>query len=153
MEIYIDNRQEEIDISKEIENLIEKTIKEVLINEDFSLDCEISISFVDNEEIRQLNRDYRGVDSETDVLSFPLDDESPEGTYMLGDIVISMEKTIEQAKDLGHSIEREVAYLVAHSSLHLLGYDHIDEGDKTLMRIKEKEIMRGLGIFKEIRGE
>ena len=153
MEIYIDNRQEKIKINKEIEELIDKTIKEVLLFEDFSLDCEISISFVDNEEIRELNREYRGVDKETDVLSFPLDEEPFHGPIMLGDIIISIEKAIEQAEEFDHPVDREIAYLVCHSTLHLLGYDHMIDDEKKEMRSKEKEIMKSLGIFKHIKGE
>lgn len=154
MEIYIDNRQDKIDISEEINEIIEKVIKEVLVYENQSLDCEVSISFVDNAEIRELNKDYRGIDRETDVLSFPMDDEFTfEGPVLLGDVIISLEKALEQSEEFGHSINREIAYLTAHSMLHLLGYDHMDEEEKSLMRGKEKEIMRKLKIFKDSKGE
>ncbi len=153
MEIYIDNRQDRVQISDHIEDLIEKTIKEVLLHENIGEKCEISISFVDNEEIRELNRDYRNKDEITDVLSFPLDEEPFDGILVLGDIIISMERALEQARDLGHSVDREVAYLVCHSCLHLLGYDHMDQEEKGEMRSIEKEIMRKLGIFKDAKGE
>ena len=154
MELYIDNRQEKIQISQEVNELIEKVAREVLIFEQETLDCEISVSLVDNEEIRELNRDYRNKDSETDVLSFPMDDEFlMEGPILLGDIIISVEKALEQANDFGHSVEREIAYLTAHSMLHLLGYDHMQEEEKSIMRSKEKEIMKRLKIFKEDKGE
>ncbi len=149
MNILIDNRQDKIEISQDIVSLIEKVVEEVLVEEDFTLDCELSISFVDNEEIRDLNRSYRNVDKETDVLSFPMDDDFMEDKLvLLGDIVISMEKALEQAGDLGHSVDREIAYLTAHSMLHLLGYDHIEDHDKKEMRAREKAIMKKLGIFK-----
>ena len=153
MEIYIDNRQDKILIDDSIHGLIEKTIEEVLLSEGESLNRSQYI-FVDNEEIRELNREYRGVDKETDVLSFPLGDSLlADGPRLLGDIIISLEKALEQSKDFGHSIEREIAYLTAHSMLHLLGYDHEEEEEKLIMRGREKEIMRRLGIFKDVKGE
>ncbi len=112
------------------------------------------MSFVDNEEIRELNREYRGVDRETDVLSFPMEDEFlVGGPILLGDIIISLEKALEQSVDFGHSLYREVAYLTAHSMFHLLGYDHMKEEEKNIMREKEKEIMRRLKIFKDNKEE
>ncbi|NLY86406.1 MAG: rRNA maturation RNase YbeY [Tissierellia bacterium] len=152
MEIYIDNRQDKIVLDDSIYELIEKTIKEVLLLEEESLNCEISISFVDNQEIRVLNREYRGIDRETDVLSFPLGDTLfTDGPKLLGDIIISLEKALEQSQDFGHSLEREIAYLTAHSMLHLLGYDHEAEEEKLVMRRREKEIMKRLGIFKDLK--
>lgn len=152
MEIYIDNRQDKIVLDDSIYELIEKTIKEVLLLEEESFNCEISISFVDNQEIRVLNREYRGIDRETDVLSFPLGDTLfTDGPKLLGDIIISLEKALEQSQDFGHSLEREIAYLTAHSMLHLLGYDHEAEEEKLVMRRREKEIMKRLGIFKDLK--
>lgn len=149
MEIYIDNRQDKVEISDEINGIIEKVISEVLIYEEKSLDCEVSISFVDNEEIKELNRKYRGVDKETDVLSFPMEDEFFVGEpILLGDIIISIEKAYEQAEDFGHSLFREISYLTAHSMFHLLGYDHMGDGERIIMREKEKDIMKSLKIFK-----
>lgn len=154
MEIYIDNRQDKVEIGENICDIIEKVVKEVLILENQSLDCEISISFVDNEEIKDLNREYRTIDKETDVLSFPIDDDFlTEGPILLGDIIISLEKAFEQSIDFGHSLDREIAYLTAHSMFHLLGYDHMEEDEKNIMRDKEKEIMKSLGIFKDNKGE
>ena len=154
MEIYIDNRQEKVEINEEITNIIEKVIEEILLDELGSLDYEISISFVDNKEIKSLNAEYRNIDRETDVLSFPMEDDFDlPGPKILGDIIISMEKVIEQAEDLSHSIKREIAYLTAHSLYHLLGYDHIEEDDKLVMREKEKSIMKSLKIFKNQKGE
>ena len=102
-----------------------KVIKESLLVEGKSLDYEVSISLVNNEEIKELNRDYRGVDSETDVLSFPLEDDFGMDLPLLGDIIITVEKALEQAEEYGHSLEREMAYLTAHSMFHLMGYDHL----------------------------
>ncbi len=149
MDIYIDNRQEKIQITDEINDIIKLVTREVLLSELNSLDYEISISFVDNEEIRLLNRQYRNIDQETDVLSFPMDEEFDfPGVSLLGDIVISMEKVVEQAKEYSHSIDREIAYLTVHSIYHLLGYDHMEDEDKKRMREKEKNTMRKIKIFK-----
>ncbi|MGY3775682.1 rRNA maturation RNase YbeY [Helcococcus sueciensis] len=149
MEILINNQNNKLKIEKKFEEKIKKALKTSLNHLDYGDDYEISISVVDEEEIRQLNKEYRGVDSVTDVLSFPLfeRDEIPsEG--MLGDIVICSKRVVEQAEEFGHSQEREFVYLTVHSLLHLLGYDHIEEDERTEMRNKEKEIMKKLGIFK-----
>src|SRR5690606_9865606 len=130
--------------------LIERVIRESLRVEGIGENYEVSISFVDNEEIKALNREFRGVDRETDVLSFPMEDEFDFSIPLLGDIVISLEKADEQAKDYGHTLEREVAYLTCHSMFHLMGYDHMNEDEKRIMREKEKEVMRNLRIFKNI---
>lgn len=149
MEIYIDNRQEKIGIESDISDIIGKVVKEALTLEGKALDCEVSISFVDNDEIRELNREYRGVDKETDVLSFPMDEDFlVQGPILLGDIIISMEKALEQANEYGHSLYREIAYLTAHSMFHLMGYDHIGDNEKLIMREKEKEIMKKVKVFK-----
>lgn len=154
MEIYIDNRQNKIEINDDINDIIEKVVKEALTLEGLSLNYEVSISFVDNEEIKELNREYRGMDSYTDVLSFPMDEDFlVEGPLLLGDIIISAEKALEQGEEYGHSLYREIAYLTAHSMFHLMGYDHMDYESKLLMRGKEKEIMKILGIFKDTRSE
>ncbi|MBW4827340.1 MAG: rRNA maturation RNase YbeY [Clostridiaceae bacterium] len=149
MEVYIDNRQDEITIDDELIELTKKVMKECLVLEGKSLDTEISVSFVNNKEIQELNKEYRNVDSSTDVLSFPMtDDFSLDHIPILGDIVISLEKALYQAEEYGHSFNREVAYLTVHSMFHLLGYDHIKEDEKQVMRRKEKQIMKLLGIFK-----
>lgn len=149
------NNQTKKDLN--IEKNLEKVIREVLKLEDIDeKKCEISLSFVGEEKIRQLNRDFRSIDRVTDVLSFPIEDffnEDRENILkkpylMLGDVVICLDVARKQAKDLGHSFEREIMYLTCHSILHLLGYDHIDENDKKIMRAKEKEVMKNLGVFK-----
>lgn len=154
MEVLIDNRQSKITINNEIENLVKEVCEECLKLEGRSLNYEISVSFVDNEEIRELNKTYRGKDKATDVLSFPMEDdeilvEENSEEAILGDIVISAEKALEQSEDYGHSFEREIAYLTAHSMFHLMGYDHMTEEEKKIMRDKEKQIMKKLGIFKK----
>lgn len=148
LDILIDNRQDRVELDEDIIPLIEEAIEAVLRLEGKSLDYEISISFVNNEEIRELNRLYRNVDRETDVLSFPME-EGLVQTNMLGDIVISLEKALEQSVEYGHSLKREVIYLIVHSMLHLLGYDHMTEEEKRAMREREKEIMKRLNIFKK----
>ncbi len=149
MEYYIDNRQTKYKVTKELESLIEKVILESLKVEGLEGNFEVSISLVENEEIRELNRDYRNVDSITDVLSFPIEDEFDFANRMLGDIIISIERAEEQAVEFGHTLEREIAYLTCHSMFHLMGYDHMEDDEKSQMRVKEKQVMKNLKIFKE----
>lgn len=116
--------------------------------------CELSVTFVGLDEIHELNREYRGVDRPTDVLSFPqfedLEEEIPEvGEICLGDVVICREKAEEQAEEFGHSFERELIYLFTHSVLHLLGYDHMEEDEKKVMRQREEEIMEQIGLMRQ----
>lgn len=130
---------------------LEKTIREVLKTEGLGDNYEVSITFVDREEIQRLNKEFRNIDRQTDVLSFPLDDDMnlPGEDIMLGDIVICMDVAKDQAREFGHSLRREIMYLTCHSTLHLLGYDHMEEDDKRKMRAREKEIMRNLRVFKD----
>lgn len=148
MEIYYDDRQDDIKITDEIKNLIEKSIAAVLKVENLHENVEVSVSFVGDEEIRDLNRDYRGVDKSTDVLSFPMDDEFIIDNRILGDVIINTRRVMEQAKELGHSNERELSYLTVHSILHLLGYDHMEDEDKKEMREREKLAMKELSIYR-----
>ncbi len=112
--------------------------------------AEVSLTFASGEEIRTLNRDYRGVDRTTDVLSFPQYEDvgqiPRQGEIPLGDVVICREQAIKQAGELGHSKEREIIYLFIHSICHLLGYDHLEEGDKRQMRKKEEAVMEKLRL-------
>lgn len=112
--------------------------------------CSVSVSFAMKEEIRQLNKAYRGVDSPTDVLSFPQfnswEELPEEGDILLGDVVICVEIALEQAREYGHSQERELLYLFTHSILHLLGYDHMKDDEKKIMREKEEQVMAELGL-------
>ncbi|MEQ2401373.1 rRNA maturation RNase YbeY [Peptoniphilus hominis (ex Hitch et al. 2025)] len=148
MEIYYDDRQDDIKITDEIKNLIEKSIAAVLKVENLDENVEVSVSFVGDEEIRDLNRDYRGVDKSTDVLSFPMDDEFIIVSRILGDVIINTRRVMEQAEELGHSNERELSYLTVHSILHLLGYDHMEDEDKREMREREKLAMKELSIYR-----
>ncbi|MDO5047824.1 MAG: rRNA maturation RNase YbeY [Anaerococcus sp.] len=147
MDLLIDYQ---IDDQIDMEDDLRKVIEEVLLTEGLDLSYELSLSFVGRDRIRELNRDFRGIDRVTDVLSFPLDEDIKiEGeASMLGDIVICLDVAKDQAKDFGHSLRREVMYLTAHSTLHLLGYDHMNDSDKAKMRKREKEVMKNLGVFK-----
>lgn len=154
MKIYIDNRQKKVELNSDINDIIEEVIKSVLLLENKSLNYEISVSLVDNQEIKELNKDYRNMDKETDVLSFPMEDDfNLLDTIILGDIIISIEKALEQSQNFSHSLYREISYLTAHSMLHLLGYDHMNDEDKRKMRQKEKDIMKEIKLFKSIKGE
>ena len=121
--------------------------------EGYSDDYDISISFVDNKEIHELNKQFRGVDRATDVLSFPmLSDEFEDVEYeemSLGDIVVSLERALEQSIEYGHSFEREVCFLVCHSMFHLLGYDHDTEENTREMREKEEAVLTKLNITRD----
>lgn len=147
MNLIIANQTDQkIDMDEKLESVV----KTVLETEGLSLDYEVSITFVDKDEIHKLNKEFRNVDRSTDVLSFPMDEDFfIEGVdTMLGDIVICMDVAKDQAKDFGHSLDREIMYLTAHSMLHLLGYDHLEEDEKFHMRSREKEVMKSLGVFK-----
>lgn len=140
--------------------LVKKAAAAALRAEGVDEPCEIGVTLTNDEGIHAINREQRGVDRATDVLSFPMNELTPgafdpnacEWDYetdraMLGDMVISMERCAEQAETYGHSFAHEVSYLTVHSVLHLLGYDHVDEGeDKRRMRAREKEIMRLLDV-------
>ncbi|AOY77554.1 rRNA maturation RNase YbeY [Clostridium formicaceticum] len=151
MELEIDNRQNIRKIEDELIKILEKLVKASLDYEGWEEDYEVSLSFVDNEEIHGLNKAYRGKDCPTDVLSFPMvDDQGPVlEEKILGDIVISVEKAIEQAEEYGHSFEREMAFLTVHSMFHLMGYDHMDEEEAKEMRTKEEAVLQQLGIKRE----
>lgn len=148
MELVIDNRQDKVNIDDNIFTILEKVAKESLLYEGWDEDYEISLSFVDNKEIKGLNKYYRGKDSVTDVLSFPMVDEDTPmmGEKILGDIVISVEKALEQSKEYGHSFLREMAFLTAHSMLHLMGYDHMNEDEEEEMQMKQEAILSKLEI-------
>lgn len=150
MEIMIDNRQDKIIYDKDVEKLIVQAIKLCLAEEKLSTNLEVSISFVDNTEIHWLNKEYRGMDKATDVLSFPQYENIHEEVEpnCLGDIVISLEKAMEQCLEYGHSFEREVIFLTVHSMFHLMGYDHDTPENTLVMRKKEEGIMEAMGIIR-----
>ena len=152
IKVVITNKQKAVKIPTGIRMLVRRCCNAVLKLENFEGPAEISVTFTDNAGIRELNRQYRDKDIETDVLSFPMgengvwDVDMETGAKILGDIVISMEKARDQAERYGHSFQREVGYLTAHSMLHLLGYDHVDNLEKGRMREKEELIMEQLGL-------
>ena len=149
----------EVEAPDTVEPLLRRVISAALEAEGMDLPCEINVLLTDDEGIHQVNLDMRGVDRPTDVLSFPMFDLSPgekpgeehedpdTGLVPLGDMCISLERAAAQAEEYGHSVERELSYLAVHSVLHLLGYDHMDEGPmKAQMRRREEHILEGLGI-------
>lgn len=145
--ILYDDRQNFLTITGKYTDMVKKAIETVIQAENGEGDFEVSVSFVTNDEIKELNRIYRNVNRETDVLSFPMDDEY-NGVTILGDIVLSTEKIIEQANEFRHSLEREMVYLTVHSMLHLFGYDHISQAEREIMRNREKAIMKEMKLFK-----
>ena len=153
----------EIAVSREVKNLghrnaaslIRRAAEKALLAENVQVPCLISVMLTDGDGIHRVNREFRGVDRETDVLSFPLNELTPgafdpeaceqdweTGAVMLGDMMISIPACERQGEEFGHGFEREIQYLTVHSVLHLLGYDHVDEGEqKRQMRAREKAIM------------
>ncbi|MBE1303948.1 rRNA maturation RNase YbeY [Clostridium botulinum] len=165
--IYIDNRQNKIKVNEELENKIKEIIDYALKEEKVNIDYEISVVFIDNNSIKEINKDYRNIDKATDVLSFPMLDyeegevfkdiylnyefdesDLDEGNLVLGDIALSLEKAEEQSKEFGHSFLRETSYLTIHSVLHLLGYDHMEEDKKVIMRQREEEILKSFNLHR-----
>ena len=159
VEFILENETDE-EISEQQINELNRVCCEIMKNEECNFDAEISFTFTDNEGIREINRDYRNIDRPTDVLSFPMlefgDDETDveyeteNGLVLLGDIVISIERAKEQAQEFGHSLRRELAFLTAHSMLHLLGYDHVDDPVGEKMMIEKQDIaLNALGITRD----
>ncbi len=153
IKVVISDDQKAVKVPTGIRLLIRRCCNAVLVNEGFDGSVEVSVRFVDDEEIHALNLQYRNVDRSTDVLSFPLGEDGvydinySTGAKMLGDIVISVEHAIEQARTYGHSLQREIGFLTVHSMLHLLGYDHEAGGiEQVRMREKEETILTQLGL-------
>ena len=153
LKVLSSNIQKEVKIPSGIRLLIRRCCHAVLVSEGFEGSAEVSVSFISNHEIKQLNEQYRHKDAVTDVLSFPLgengewDKNEETGAYMLGDIVISAQKAFEQANMYGHTIQREIGFLTVHSMFHLLGYDHEDGGlAARQMREKEENVLQLLGL-------
>jgi probable rRNA maturation factor len=153
VKVIISNDQKAVKIPTGIRLLVRRCCHAVLLQEEFDGSAEVSVTFVDNAKIHELNKQYRNIDRETDVLSFPLgengeyDVNHDTGAKMLGDIVISLEKAVEQAEMYGHPLQREVAFLTVHSMLHLLGYDHEAGGlEAVRMREKEEAVLTKLGL-------
>ena len=156
----------EVDFDFDYRQIAEKVINYCIEREKFPYEAEINLTLTDNEGIHIINKEYRDIDRATDVLSFPmLSYESPgifdddnitddcfdpdTGELILGDIVLSVDKIYEQAESYGHSTKRELAFLVAHSMLHLFGYDHMEEDEMRIMEEKQREILDKLGITRD----
>ena len=158
----------EIKLEIDYETIISKVVDMAMDTEDCPYEAELNVILTDNEEIKNINKRYREVDAPTDVLSFPmvdyetpadfshLEDNSddyfnPEtGELLLGDIIVSVEKVTAQAQEYGHSKERELGFLIAHSMLHLFGYDHMEEEERRIMEEKQRIILDKLGITREM---
>lgn len=159
MKILIEDLQDKVKLSSNIRELINSAVTLCLESEDVIIDWQVSIYFVDNEEIHKINKEQRDIDKPTDVLTFPMaefengklnltpgDIDPDEGLLMLGDIVVSLEKAEEQAKNYGHSIEREVLFLITHGIFHILGYDHLDKETEQEMIGKQEEVLNKLNL-------
>lgn len=162
MAITIENLQNKLEVSDKINELINKAVELSLGLEKFEVNSEISIMLVDDDKIREINREYRHIDRATDVLSFPMVDmaegqvisdtgdfDMDENLLLLGDIVISMEMAEKQAEEYGHSFERELAFLVTHGVFHLLGYDHEGENEGGIMFEKQEKVLGQMGLERE----
>ncbi|MCD8036647.1 MAG: rRNA maturation RNase YbeY [Clostridiales bacterium] len=153
MTLLIDNRTD-FELTEEMEQVLNKVCLESLEYEEFDEDCEISLSIVTNDEIQDINKQFRGIDSPTDVLSFPQltyeegeeADVNENGEIVLGDIIISIDRAKEQAEEYGHSLKREMAFLTVHSMLHLMGYDHMEKDEEEEMLRRQKEILDIAGV-------
>jgi len=163
--ILMDNRQNKFSVTIELKESIKEIADYTLKHEGVNCEYEVSLIFIDNKEIKRLNGEFRNIQSVTDVLSFPMldypsgsifketylsdkleDDMLDDGKLVLGDIAISLERAKEQCDEYGHSFLREVCYLTVHSLLHLLGYDHIEDSQKRVMRKREEEILNAFNI-------
>ena len=153
MTLLCDNRTD-ITVDEDIMHNAERAAYMTLVYDEFDTECEVSLSFVTDEEIREINKNFRGIDKATDVLSFPQidydnDDEvmtNEKGEIVLGDIIISLDTAKRQAEEYGHSLNREICFLTVHSMLHLLGYDHMTEEDEKEMFDKQKAVLDMAGI-------
>ena len=150
--IFLSNEQDKLQPPEDFERLIEQCTAAALEEEEISDDAEVSVTLVDNTRIREMNAEFRDIDKETDVLSFPMGDDEifevdPDtDAILLGDIVLSLEKAKAQAEEYGHSFRREVAFLVTHSLFHLLGYDHMTAEEEAEMFAKQERVLERLGI-------
>jgi probable rRNA maturation factor len=151
MPVVVSNLQEAIPVDETLTRVVASVTAYTLQSEGYGDEAEVSVVFMDDGGIRRLNREYRGVDEPTDVLSFPMHERDPgaadgEAQLLLGDVVISLERAYRQAKAFGHSLHREVAYLTVHGILHLLGYDHDSPGNEQTMRAKEEDVLAKLNL-------
>ena len=157
MTILMEDEQE-LDIGFDYENVLRQVIEKALELEKCPYECEVNVTFTDNEGIRNINREFRELDVPTDVLSFPMVDYEAPADYGIleSDDALAMyfnpesvERAFEQAENYGHSIKREICFLTAHSMLHLLGYDHMEDEERIVMEKKQEEILNALGIKRD----
>lgn len=159
-------KEVDVPFSFQYKKLAEKVILAAMDQEEFPYEAEVNLTLVDNESIHQINLEHRQIDRATDVLSFPLVEYETPGDFdvieeetqdvinpdteevMLGDIVISVDKVLEQASEFGHSPKREYAFLIVHSMLHLFGYDHMEESEAAVMEAKQRQILDVLQIYR-----
>ncbi len=153
VKVVISNNQKVCKIPTGVRLLVRRCCTAVLTLEEFEDPAEVSVTFVDDDEIQSLNRQFRNIDKSTDVLSFPLgengeyDTNYDTGAKLLGDIVISVPHAVAQAEEYGHTLQREIGFLTVHSMLHLLGYDHVNGGIESVhMREKEETVLTQLGL-------
>ena len=153
VKVIISNEQKDFRIPTGVRMLVRRCCTAVLVQENFADPAEVSVTFVDDDEIHRLNKEYRNIDRSTDVLSFPLGEDGvydtnyDTGAKMLGDIVISIPHALDQADRYGHSLQREIGFLTVHSMLHLLGYDHVNGGIESVrMREKEEAVLTQMGL-------
>lgn len=151
--IYFINSQRKVKLDKKIRNKIQSAFDTALEVEGIIEPAEISVTFVSDKRIKEINCEFRNIDKSTDVLSFPMGekgvyDKNPEtDNLILGDVVISLEHAVSQAEEFGHSVDREIVYLAVHSIFHLLGYDHVNnEAEAKVMRAKEETVMKKIGL-------
>ncbi|MGE6375411.1 rRNA maturation RNase YbeY [Peribacillus muralis] len=157
MILAIDLLDETNEVTEEAQQLVESILQFAAKKEKIEEDTELSVTFVDNERIREINKEYRHKDAATDVISFALEEMGEdeveivggEMPRMLGDIIISIERTKEQAEEYGHSFDRELGFLALHGFLHLLGFDHMNEEEEKMMFTKQKEILEEYGLSRE----
>lgn len=153
IKVEITNEQKDFRIPTGVRLLVRRCCTAVLVHENFEGPAEVSVTFVDDERIHQLNKEFRDIDRATDVLSFPLGEDgvydinNDTGAKLLGDIVISIPHALDQADRYGHTLQREIGFLTVHSMLHLLGYDHVNGGIESVrMREKEETVLTKLGL-------
>ncbi|MBE6101310.1 MAG: rRNA maturation RNase YbeY [Selenomonas ruminantium] len=155
MDVIISNYPEELSFPDEIESYVKAAVE--MVGKLYGVENgEVSVTLTNNAYIHTLNKEYRGIDRPTDVLSFALNEsEEPEmvdgpEVNVLGDLIISVERAEEQAADYGHSLRREVAFLTVHGMLHLLGYDHMEDEEREEMEAEQRFVMEKLGISREV---
>ena len=162
LQFIIENEQDKLEYTPELDSIVQRAVSTTLdVIGGGDTDFEVSILITDNDGIQAINKEYRDIDAPTDVLSFPILEFDEDGVMLeesgdydgdlllLGDIVISLERAKSQAEEYGHSLEREVGFLAVHSTLHLLGFDHMEEPYTSVMRAREEEILTKLNLTRD----